>query len=250
MEWYFDTRRGPNFRNTKWEAGAVHCYWTGYNGDKLQGRFCLRPGYLDAIKKIGVEVAVRKTKQGAEVEFKLPWANFPEFAPKTGAVIALDAELCYSDGGPRVFRSFVYGSPLSVQQPASQGKIQLVEKLEPAHWKQCGPVMMPMRIDTPWGQPTKAHVYGQIALPPDQAAQVGKIEFQLTLLAGKTLGRFEAKREVFQKGGNFVRATAHWPSDIAAAGRHHVTAVVYDAKGNELTRVAPRLVSVNWVIGY
>lgn len=250
VEWYFDTRRGDNFRNTKWESGAVHCYWTAYKDDALQARFCLRPGYLDAIKKIGIEVAGRRTKTGAEIEFKLPWINFPNFHPKTGEVIALDAELCYSDGGPRLFRSFVYGSPLSVQQPASLGKVQLVDRFESSHWKQCGPVMMPLRVDTPWSQNTKAHAYGRIALPPNQLDQVGRIVFRLVDLDGKLLGEFEADKKVFNKEGNFVQATAHWPTDSAAPGGHHVTAVIYDRKGKVLTRIAPRLVSVNMKTGY
>src|SRR5260370_1181151 len=129
-------------------GGAVHCYWTGYKNDQLQPRFCLRPGFLKQIAKIGVQVGARKTEQGAEIEFKLPWANFPDFKPARGEIIGIDAELCYSDGGPRVYRSFVFGSPLSVQQPASLGKVQLVDTFEPAHWKQCGPVMMPLRCDT------------------------------------------------------------------------------------------------------
>ena len=79
VEWYFDTRQNENFRSHEWGgpggAGAVHCYWTGLKGTEVQGRFCLRPGYLDAIKKIGVEVAAKRTKNGMDVEFKLPWAN-------------------------------------------------------------------------------------------------------------------------------------------------------------------------------
>lgn len=119
VEWYFDTRRGANFRNTMWEKGAVHCYWTGYKNDQLQPRFCLRPGYLDAIEKIGIEVAAKKTAVGSEVEFKLPWANFPDFKAKAGEVIAVDAELCYSDGAARVYRTFAYGSPFrSRSRPA------------------------------------------------------------------------------------------------------------------------------------
>ena len=250
VEWYFDTRRGEDFRDVTWGKGAVHCYWTGYEGDKIEPRFCLRPGYLDAIPKIGVEVAARKTEQGAEIEFKLPWANFPDFEPKRDAVIALDAELCYSDGGPRVFRTFAYGSPLSVQQPASLGEIQLVEELRPEHWKQCGPVMMPMRVDVAWGQQTKAHAHGMIALPPNRADEVGRIVFQLTGLDGERLGEYPAERETFQAEGNFVRAATHWPIDVAPPGRHHVAAIVYDRDGSELTRVAPRLVSVNWTPGY
>lgn len=250
VEWYFDTRRGGDFRDTKWGSGAVHCYWTGYTNDKIAGRFCLRPGYLDAIEKLGIEVAARRTETGAEVEFKLPWKNFPNFKPTLGAVIAIDAELCYSDGGPRVFRTFAYGCPLSVQQPASLAKVQLVDRLEPSHWKQCGPVMMPLRVDTPWSQKTKSHARGSIALPPNQAGQVGKVVFQLVGLDGKLLGQYEAKPQVFEKNGNFIRAVAQWPIDVAAPGGHHVSAVVYDRGGKELTRVAPRLVSVNMRPGY
>ena len=250
VEWYFDTRRDENFRGENWGKGAVHCYWTGLKGTNVQGRFCLRPGYLDAIEKIGVEVASRRTATGMEVEFKLPWANFPKFKPELNAVIALDAELCYSDGGPRLFRSFAFGSPLSVQQPASLGKIQLVEKLERSHWMACGPVMMPMRCDTAWTQKTKPEVTGFVALPPNQRDKIGKIVFQIMNLENKTLGEFPAEVEVFQAEGNFARARAQWPSDLATPGAHHVTALVYDSSGKELTRVAPRLVSVNMNPGY
>lgn len=250
VEWYFDTRRGNDFRSTTWGPGAVHCYWTGYKEDQLRPRFCLRPGYLDAIPKIGVEVAARRTEAGAEIEFKLPWANFPGFSAKAGEVIALDAELCYSDGGPRIFRTFAYGSPLSVQQPASLAKIQLVGEMQQEYWRQCGPVMMPMRVDVPWTQETKAHAYGRIALPPNRADQVGRIVFELTDLQGRILGEYAADPETFQEQGHFARATAHWPIDVAPPGLHHVTAVVYGTDDRELTRVAPRLVSVNWAPGY
>lgn len=253
VEWYFDTRRGGDFRNIAWPTdpvGAVHCYWTGYKNDQLQPRFCLRPGFLKQIPKVGVEVGARKTEQGAEVEFKLPWANFSNFKASRGEIIGIDAELCYSDGGPRVYRSFVFGSPLSVQQPASLGKVQLVDQLEPAHWKQCGAVMMPLRCDTAWGQPELGRAAGSIALPPNHADLVGKIVFRVTDLESQKLGEFPATVEVFEKGGNFARANASWPIDLAPPGGHQVTAIVYDKSGKELTRVAPRLVSVNMQAGY
>lgn len=253
VEWYFDTRRGDDFRSIAWPTdpvGAVHCYWTAYKNAELKPRFCLRPNFLKQIPKVGIEVGAKRTAYGAEVEFKLPWANFPGFKAKLNEVIAIDAELCYSDGGPRVYRSFVYGSPLSVQQPASLGKVQLVEKVEPAHWKQCGQVMMPVRCDTAWGQPVKAQASGSIALPPNQGDQVGKVVFRITDLEGQKLGDFEAKAETFESAGKFARATASWPSDLAPPGAHQVTAIVYDKSGKELTRVAPRLVSVNMATGY
>jgi hypothetical protein len=250
VEWYFDTRRDENFRGLDWGKGAVHCYWTGYNKAEVSPRFCLRPGYLDAIEKIGVQVAARKTEYGAEVEFKLPWANFPNFKVAAGEVIALDAELCYSDGGPRVDRIFAYGSPLCVQQPAAQGKVQLVQKLEPVHWKQCGAVMMPVRCDTPWNQTTKAMVTGKLALPPDHANQVGKVAFVINDLEGKTLGEYPGTVKEFNAAGKFQLAEAQWPSDAAIPGLHTLVGIVYGKDGKELCRVAPRMVSAGWVQGY
>jgi len=250
VEWYFDTRRDENFRGLDWGKGAVHCYWTGYDKEEIKPRFCLRPGYLDAIEKTGVQVAARKTEFGAETEFKLPWANFPNFKPARGEVIALDAELCYSDGKERVDRIFAYGSPLCVQQPAGQGQVQLVEKLEPGHWKQCGAVMMPVRCDTPWNQTTKALVTGKMMVPPDHADQIGKIVFRLSDLEGKTLGDYEGKIEPIQASGRFAIAAAQWPTDAAPPGLHTLIGIVYGQDGKELCRVAPRMVSAGWVLGY
>jgi hypothetical protein len=200
---------------------------------------------LQAIPGTGIEVAARQTSTGAEIEFKLPWANFPDFKIEPSAVIALDAELCYSDGGARVNRTFAYGSPLSVQQPASQAKVQLVDKLEPKHWKQCGAVMMPLRCDTAWTQDTRALVTGLMAVPPNQAGQIGKIVFRLVDLEGKTLGDFPGQMETLEADGKFLRAKAQWPTDLAVPGAHHLLGIVYDQQGQELTRVAPRMVSVH-----
>ncbi|MBI3849492.1 MAG: hypothetical protein HY298_04260 [Verrucomicrobia bacterium] len=254
VEWYFDTRQNADFRSQAWPTnanpGAVHCYWSGLKMAEVQPRFCLRPGFLQAIPKTGVQVGARRTKVGMDVEFKLPWANFPNFKPKLNEIIALDAELCYSDGGPRIFRSFVYGSPLSVQQPASLGKIQLVDKLQPADWKACGPVMLPMRCDTAWGQNTKPQVTGYLALPPDQSDQIGKVIFRIIGLNGSTLGEYPGKLETFEPEGNFRRMTAQWPGDLATPGAHQLLGIVYDKNGKELARIAPRMVSVNMVSGY
>jgi hypothetical protein len=250
VEWYFDTRRDDNFRAATWGPGAVHMYWTGYKKDVVQPRWCLRPDMLTAIPGDGVQVGARKTEYGAEVEFKLPWKNFSDFKPALNEVIALDSELCYSDGGPRVDRTFAFGSPLSVQQPASQGKVQLVEKLEPGHWKQCGPVMMPVRCDTAWTQPTKAMVTGKIALPPDHADEIGKVLFRVVDLEGKTLGEYPAERKAISEAGGFLAAEAQWPTDVAVPGGHVLIAEVFDKEGKPLARVSPRLVSVGMQQGY
>jgi len=250
VEWYFDTRRDENFRGKDWGKGAVHCYWTGLTGTNVQPRFCLRPGYLDAIPKIGVEVGARRTAEGMEVEFKLPWANFPNFKAKVNEVIALDAELCYSDGKGRVFRSFVYGSPLSVQQPASQGRIQLVEKFEPDFWKVCGPVMAQVRADVPWTQKEKGMTTAFMALPPTHSEDVGRVGFRLYDTNAKLILERPAEIETFSGNGNFKRASASWPIDAAAPGTYYLLGVIADQSGNELARIAPRMVSVNMAPGY
>jgi len=250
VEWYFDTRRDANFRGIDWGKGAVHMYWTGYDKAELKPRWCLRPNYEDAIPGKGVEVGAKKTEFGTDVEFKLPWENFPNFKVRPGEVIALDAELCYSDGAARVDRHFAYGGPLCVQQPAGQGRVQLVEKLEPAHWKQCGAVLLPIRCDTPWTQPTKGLANGQIALPPDHGDQIGKIAFRIVDLEGQTLGEYPAERKTLHEAGKFYLAEAQWPIDVAVPGLHNVIAIVQGKDGKELCRVAPRLVSTGPRQGY
>jgi hypothetical protein len=243
VEWYFDTRRGENFRAKEWGPGAVHMYWTAYKNDRLQPRWCLRPDMLQAIPGTGVEVAARKTSYGAETEFKLPWANFSEFQPAVDEVVALDAELCYSDGKNRVERTFAYGSPLSVQQPASQAKIQLVHRLEPEHWKQCGAVMFPIRCDTAWTQSTRPEVTACMAVPPNVRDQVSKVVFRLLDTQGEQIADYEAVVQTLEPEGGFYRATAVWPTDLVAPGQYHLTGIVYDRQAKERARVAPRMVS-------
>lgn len=251
VEWYFDTRRDKSFRDQQWGDGSVHCFFTPMKLAELNPRFCLRPGYLDAISQTGVKVAARKWTHGLEVEFKLPWANFPDFVAKTGEVIGVDAELSYSDGGPRSFRSFVFGSPLSVQQPGNLARVQLVEEFQAEHWRAAGAVMMPIRIDTPWSQRGAPHVVGRIAIPPNRHDQIGRVTFHLADLAGTPIGTFTATEETtLQAQHHFVIRSARWPADLAAPGTYTAYAVVYDKAGQELTRVASRMVSVNSMLGY
>ncbi len=250
VEWYFDTRRGEGFRSSEWGPGAVHCYWVGLTKGDVSARFCLRPGYLDAIPKTGVEVAARRTTVGMDVEFKLPWVNFPDFRPRLNGVIAVDAELCYSDGGARVDRSFVYGSPLSVQQPASLARVQLVDEFRRDYWEACGAVLAPVRCDTAWTQPTTPRVTAYMALPPNQSDDIGRVLFRLTDGKGSTVGEYAGTIETFEEYGSFRRAVAEWPSDLSPAGTYGLIGIVYDRRGQELARVMPRLVSVGMKAGY
>jgi cellulose/xylan binding protein with CBM9 domain len=243
VEWYFDTRRGEKLRAKEWGPGAVHMYWTAYKNATVQPRWCLRPDMLQAIPGTDVEVAARQTGYGAETEFKLPWSNFPDFKPAIGEVIALDAELCYSDGKQRVERTFAYGSPLSVTQPASQAKVQLVDRLTLEDWRQCGPVMFPVRCDTAWTQDTKAAVTGHMAIPANLRDQVSKVVFRLLDTQGEQVAGYEGVVQTLQPDGGFYRAAAEWPTDLVAPGQHFLMGIVYDREAKERARVAPRMVS-------
>lgn len=255
VEWYFDTRRGADFRGGSWprgpEAGALHGYWTAFTGAEIAPRFGVRPGYENQIPLEGIQVAARRTPWGVDVELRLPWSNFPDFTPAVGEVIAIDAETCYSDGEGRVDRSFVFGNPLSVSQPASLAPIQLVTRLERDHWRQVGPVMMPIRVDVPWSQEATGEASGRVALPPNFESQVGRVVFRLVDLEGEVLSERVADHDpAFPEDSGFARREVRWPIDSAPPGGHHVVAVVYDPQGRELTRIAPRLVSVGMTQGY
>src|SRR5262249_40138333 len=145
----------------------------------------------------GVEIAASRTANSYEVEFKLPWANFPGFTPKLGAIMALEAELCYGDGTTRVDRTFAYGSPLSGQQPASQGKVQLVRSFDPDYFETVGPSAMPFWVQTPWVQAERAMVQAVVAIPPALARIVGHVEVRIHNRDGEVVKTVPASLETF-----------------------------------------------------
>ena len=87
-------------------------------------------------------------------------------------------------------------------------------------------------------------------MPPNFGDRIGRVAFRVMDLDGKKLGEFEGKIETFEEDGNFQRASAQWPVEMATPGAHHLLGVVYDKNGNELTRVSHRSVSVNMQPGY
>ncbi|PYJ86225.1 MAG: hypothetical protein DME22_06105, partial [Verrucomicrobia bacterium] len=106
------------------------------------------------------------------------------------------------------------------------------------------------RCDTAWTQDSKPQITAYMAIPPNHAEQIGKVIFRVLDLDGKTLGDYEGKIETFDAEGNFQRAVAQWPNELAAHGAFHLFGIVDDKHSKELTRVAPRMVSVNMQPGY
>jgi hypothetical protein len=191
----------------------------------------------------GVEVAATSDDESYEMEFKLPWANFPDFTPRLGAVLALDAELCSGDGASRTDRSFAYGSPLSVQQPTSLGKVELVRMVDPDYLPAVGPALFPFWVETPWVQPIRAEVQAVQAIPPAFAEVVGEVEFRIHDNDGRIIKTIPVRIEPFgppDKG--FLRAGALWSIDDFAPGTYFATARVAARTGKALATVAPRLV--------
>jgi len=89
-----------------------------------------------------------------------------------------------------------------------------------------------------------------MAIPPNHSGEIGKVVFRVIGLAEKNLGDYQGEIETFESEGNFQRAVARWPSEVAAHGTCHLLGIVYDKSGKELTRVAPRMVSANMQPGY
>ncbi len=198
----------------------------------------------------GVEIAATQTSESYEVEFKLPWANFPEFTPKEGALLGLDAELCYGDGGTRTDRTFSYGSPLSVQQPASLGKIQLVKSFDPDYFAAVGPSIFPMWVQTPDVQTERGRVQAVVAIPSAFMEYVGHVIVRLHDADGKVVKSIPALVESFgPKDLGFARAVTSWSIDDFAPGSYFATAQVVSRTDKVLASVAPRMVQEAMISG-
>ncbi|WP_435018893.1 sugar-binding protein [Tundrisphaera sp. TA3] len=248
VEFYIDARPDDAFRGKEWSPGAVHMYFTAFDKDKIGPRWSVRKGTASGNPELkGVEVAATATDSSYDLEFKLPWANFPGFSAVPGAVLSLDAELCFSDGAARVDRTFAYGSPLSVQQPASQAKVKLVPSLRQALATESTPAVQaslyPMWVETPWVQPERARSRAVVAIPPTQVGAVGPVEIRIHGLDGGIVRTIPATIERFgPEGLKFARAVASWPIDDFAPGTFLATARILDPAGSTVATIAPRLV--------
>ncbi|MDB5351734.1 MAG: hypothetical protein JWN86_2981 [Planctomycetota bacterium] len=246
VEFYLDTRSGDALRGKDWTDGAVHLFYSPFVNAELKPRWVMRDGIATSNTVLkGVEVAATATPWGYDCEFKLPWANFPQFAPKLGALLAIDAELCSGDGGTRTDRTFAYGSPLSVQQPASLGLLELVRSFDPEYLPIIGPSSFPMWVETPWGQPDRAQCQAVIAIPPAFAEIVGKVEVRLHDADGKIVKTVIAVIEPFgppEKGLGFTRAVARWSIDDFAPNTYFATAQITARTGKPMLTVTTRMV--------
>ena len=231
VEFYLDTRSGHN--SVPPSSAPAHCICFGRPSRrrKLKPRLAVRD--LPAFKNFKVqkaEIAGLKTSWGYTAEFKLPWANFPEFKAKAGEVIGIDCELCSSDGGPRVDRTFVYSSPAAVSTPSAFGRVKLVDKIEPEALKPVGRVLLPLALTK---SANYTWLYGTVCISPTIEKLVARIEGKIIDRQGKVRKTSTGSRKTLD--GGFVLWTASWELFDLPPGVYTVELTALDKDGKLLT---------------
>jgi hypothetical protein len=230
VEFYLDTRR-EKLGDRAFGPGTLHMFWTPFTNTEIASRMQVRPmSALKDLKLQGAEVAGKKTPWGYTAEFKLPWANFPNFKPQAGEVIGIECELCSSDGGPRVDRTFVYSSPLSVSTPSAFGRVQLVDKLGP-DLKPFGRVLLPLSLtksdNYPW-------LYGTVCISPTIEPAVAKLEGNILSQNGK-VGKHASDPHKASVAPGFVSWTARWELFDLPPGAYTLQLRALDKDGHLIT---------------
>jgi len=241
VEFYLDTRRGDKLGAAQFGPGTLHMFWTPFTKTDIKPRLAVRD--LPAFKEFklqGAEVAAEKTPWGWTAEFRLPWANFPDFKPKAGEVIGIECELCSSDGGPRVDRTFVYSGPAAVGSPGAFGRVQLVDKIEPAALKPLGRALLPLAL-------TKSAnydwLYGTVCISPTIEKMVVKAEGKIVDGDGKVRKTTTGNRKTLD--GGFVLWTGSWELFDLPAGTYTVELTASDKEGKVVTSRSEKVLHGN-----
>jgi hypothetical protein len=238
VEFYLDTRRGERLGAREFGPGTLHMFWTPFTGTEVRPRLAVRdlPAFRGFQLK-GAAVAGRRTPWGYTAEFKLPWANFPGFTPKAGEAIGIDCELCSGDGGPRVDRTFVYSSPLSVSTPAAFGRVRLVDRLEPDRLRPFDRVLLPVAVTKSGGFPC---LYATACLSPTIQGAVTKIEARLLDGDGGVRKTTPGTRQTLE-GAGFALWSGRWELFDLPPGTY---VVEVSAQGKDGKAVVTRRVPV------
>ncbi len=230
VEFYLDTRRGKELGSAPFGPGTLHMFYTPFTKTEVKPRLAVRnlPAFKD-LKLKGAEVAGEKTKWGYTAEFRLPWANFPGFKPASGEDIGIECELCSSDGGLRVDRTFTYSSPASVGSPSAFGRVKLVEKLDDV--TPFGRALLPLALNRSTNYPW---LFGTVCVSPTIEKTVTKLEGKLVDRAGKThKATTGAKR--MTDGGGFVIWNASWELWDLSPGLYQLQLTATDKSGRVVT---------------
>jgi hypothetical protein len=231
VEFYLDTRRGDKLGAAAFGPGTLHMFYTPFTRAEVKPRWQLRelPAFKD-FKLQGVEVAAVTTPWGYTAEFKLPWANFPDFAAKVGEVIGIECELCSSDGGPRVDRTFVYSSPAAVGSPAAFGRVRLVDRIEADALKPLGRALLPLSLSRSANYPW---LFGTVVVSPTIMGSVAKVEGKLLDAGGKVRKTSAGTRKTLD--GGFVVWIGSWELFDLPPGVYTLELTATDKAGGVIT---------------
>ena len=237
VEFYLDTRRGDELGAAAFGPGTLHMFWTPFTKTEVMPRMGIRdlPAFKD-FRLQGAEVAGAKTSWGYTAEFKLPWSNFPNFKPKAGEIIGIDCELCSSDGGPRVDRTFVYSSPAAVSAPSAFGLVRLVDKIDQRGLKSLGRALLPLAL-------TKSANYdwlfGTVCISSTIEGSVAKLEGKIVDRAGKVLKTSTGSRKTLD--GGFVLWTGSWELFDLPPGVYTLDLTALDKESKVITSRSEKL---------
>jgi hypothetical protein len=231
VEFYLDTRRGDKLGAAAFGPGTLHLFYTPFTKTDVKPRLQVRD--LPAFKGLelqGARVAAGRTPWGYTAEFELPWKNFPGFTPKAGEVIGIECELCSSDGGPRVDRTFVYSSPAAVGSPSAFGRVQLVDKIDTSASRPFGRALLPMSLTR---STNYAWLYGTVCVSPTIEGSVAKLEGKLVDAAGKVRKTSTGSKKSLD--GGFTLWTGSWEMFDLPPGIYTLELVATDKKGGVIT---------------
>src|SRR5579864_1066150 len=231
VEFYLDTRRGDKLGSAQFGPGTLHMFYTPFTGTEIKPRLAVRdlPAFK-GFKLQGAEVAAEKTSWGWTAEFKLPWANFPDFKARAGEIIGIDCELCSSDGGPRVDRTFVYSGPAAVGSPSAFGRVQLVDKIDDEALKPLGRALLPLALTK---SANYEWMFGTVCNSPTIEKSVAKIEGRIVDAVGKVRKTTTGTRKA--PDGGFVLWTGSWELFDLPSGVYTLELTALDKAGKVVT---------------
>jgi hypothetical protein len=241
VEFYLDTRRGDQLGAAAFGPGTLHAFYTAFTKTEIKPRIQVRdlPAFKD-FKLQGAEVAAEKTSWGWTAEFKLPWANFPDFTAKAGEVIGIDCELCSSDGGLRVDRTFVYSGPASVGSPSAFGRVRLVDRIEPGALEPLGRALLPLALtksaNYPW-------LHGTVCISPTVEKSVARLEGKVIDAEGKVRKTSDGNRKTLD--GGFTMWNGSWELFDLPPGTYTIEVTALDKAGKLVTSRREKLLHGN-----
>lgn len=229
IEFYLDTRQGEELGKPDWSGGTLHAFFSAITGHDIKPRFHIRDlPVFHTLTLQGVQLAAVSTVDGYTLEFKLPWANFPNITPKPGVPLGIDIEMGSADGGHRVHRTFAYSSPTSVGTPSTLGRVRLSDRLEPTALKPYSRALFPFDAQVPGNY---GRIYGSACLSPTIASVVTTIEARL-LDASGTVRKKAENAGLTTVASHWRMWRGEWETFDLPAGTYTLVLSARDAKNN------------------